>query len=37
MLFRDRLKHVGGPCVHDSSMEVYKATGTYNLTLCVLW
>jgi hypothetical protein len=27
MLYCDRLKHVGGQCMHDSSMEVYKATG----------
>ena len=38
MLYCDRLKHVGGQCMNDSSMEVYKATGTYNGTHCFfLW
>ena len=37
MLYCDRLKHVGGQCMNDSSMEVYKATGTDNLILCFLW
>jgi len=33
MLYCDRLKHVGGQCMHDASMEVYKATGTVHITL----
>ena len=37
MLYCDRLKHVGGQCMHYSSMEVYKATGIYNMTLYSLW
>jgi len=37
MLYCDRLKHVGGQCMNDSSMEVYKATGTYNGTLCFFY
>jgi len=33
MLYCDRLKHVGGQCMHDASMEVYKATGTVHRIL----